>query len=87
MIKTTLKLNTITSIEKFIQLNSGMPFHIDVTSGRYIVDGKSIMGIFSIDTSKPIDCILHTDDENIIGIYKEHLFLTSGIEVISFDQK
>lgn len=81
MKKMTLKLNSITCIEKFVRLNTSMPFHIDVTSGRYIVDGKSIMGIFSIDTSNPISCVLHSDEKELLDIYEERLSQIEGIEV------
>ena len=37
-------------------------FDIDLVSGRYAVDAKSIMGIFSLDLSKPIELNIHTDD-------------------------
>ena len=37
-------------------------FDIDLVSGRYAVDAKSIMGIFSLDLSKPIELDAHTDD-------------------------
>ena len=37
-------------------------FDIDLVSGRYAVDAKSIMGIFSLDLSKPIELDIHTDD-------------------------
>jgi phosphotransferase system HPr-like phosphotransfer protein len=37
-------------------------FDIDLKSGRYAVDAKSIMGIFSLDLSKPIELIAHTED-------------------------
>ena len=34
----------------------------DLVSGRYVIDAKSIMGIFSLDLSKPIDLAIHTED-------------------------
>lgn len=81
--KFTLKLNSISCIKRFVQLNSSMPFHIDVSSGRYIVDGKSIMGIFSIDTSKPIDCSINTENQDLIGLYKGRLAQIPEIEVMN----
>ena len=41
----------------------------DLVSGRYVIDAKSIMGIFSLDLSKDIDLNIH-DDENIDEIMK-----------------
>jgi phosphotransferase system HPr-like phosphotransfer protein len=37
-------------------------FDVDLTSGRYVVDAKSIMGIFSLDLAKPIKVDVHSDD-------------------------
>jgi phosphotransferase system HPr-like phosphotransfer protein len=37
-------------------------YDIDLVSGRYAVDAKSIMGIFSLDLSKPIKLQAHTED-------------------------
>ena len=38
-------------------------FDFDLISGRYVIDAKSIMGIFSLDLSKPIDLTIHTDED------------------------
>lgn len=43
----TVKLNTIDAVKNFVNIVSKYPFDIDLTSGRYVVDAKSIMGIFS----------------------------------------
>ncbi|MCI8581441.1 MAG: HPr family phosphocarrier protein, partial [Dorea sp.] len=48
----------------------------DLVSGRYVIDAKSIMGIFSLDLSKPIDLNIHaseSDIENILNILKPYL--------------
>ena len=37
-------------------------YDFDLISGRYVIDAKSIMGIFSLDLSKPIDLAIHTED-------------------------
>jgi phosphocarrier protein HPr len=37
-------------------------YDIDLVSGRYAIDAKSIMGIFSLDLSKPIELVAHTED-------------------------
>ena len=38
------------------------PYDIELLSGKYIVNAKSIMGIFSLDLSKPIKVQVHADD-------------------------
>ena len=41
----------------------GAPCEVDVLSGRYVIDAKSIMGIFSLDLSKPIDLNIHSETQ------------------------
>ena len=47
----------------------------DLVSGRYVIDAKSIMGIFSLDLSKPIDLNIHADDnvDEIMTMLKPYL--------------
>ena len=57
-----IKLSTIEDIRKFVDIVTRQDYDIDLSSGRYVVDAKSIMGIFSLDLSKPIELEAHTDD-------------------------
>ena len=50
----TIMLNTVTDVKTFVNVVSKYDFDVDLVSGRYAIDGKSIMGIFSLDLSKPI---------------------------------
>ena len=47
-------LKQIDDVKSFVNLTMGKNFEIDLVSGKYIVNAKSIMGIFSLDLSKPI---------------------------------
>jgi len=58
----TIKLSTIDAVKNFVNTVSKYPYEIDLTSGRYVVDAKSIMGIFSLDLSKPIKVEIHADE-------------------------
>ena len=58
----TIKINTINDVKDFVNTVSKYDFDVDLTSGRYVVDAKSIMGIFSLDLSKPIKVEVHSDD-------------------------
>lgn len=49
-----IALNSILDVKSFVNIVSKCDFDIDLTSGRYVVDAKSIMGIFSLDLTKPI---------------------------------
>ena len=55
-------LGSINDVKEFVNAVSRYPFDIDLTSDRYVVDAKSIMGIFSLDLSKPIKVEIHSDD-------------------------
>lgn len=58
----TIKLTTINDVKQFVATVSKCDFDVDLISGRYAVDAKSIMGIFSLDISKEIRLDAHTDD-------------------------
>lgn len=62
MTKTTVSLLAINDVKDFVDIVMKYDFDIDLVSGRYAVDAKSIMGIFSLDLSKPIELNAHTDD-------------------------
>ena len=59
---TTIMLATINDVKSFVSEVSMCDYDVDLLSGRYAVDAKSIMGIFSLDLSKPIRLEAHTDD-------------------------
>lgn len=62
MQKFTIKLNTIDDVKEFVQIVALYDFDIDLISGRYAVDAKSIMGIFSLDLSKPLEIHVHCEN-------------------------
>jgi len=54
-------INSIDKVKSFVNTISKFDFDVDMVSGRYIIDAKSIMGIFSLDLSNPIDLIVHAE--------------------------
>ena len=62
MYETTIQLNAINDVKDFVNKVMLFIYDIDLVSGRYAIDAKSIMGIFSLDLSKPIKLQAHTDD-------------------------
>lgn len=62
MKKVNIKLDSIAAVKKFVSVVSTYDFDVDLASGRYAVDAKSIMGIFSLDLSNAIELIAHTDN-------------------------
>ena len=57
----TIRLNTINDVKLFVNTVAKCDYDVDLISGRYAVDAKSIMGIFSLDLSKPIDLAIHAE--------------------------
>ena len=55
-------LKTIIDVKNFVNAINNFEFDVDLVSGRYVVDAKSIMGIFSLDLSRPITLRAFTDD-------------------------
>ncbi len=61
-----VQINSIGDVKNFVNIVSKYDFDIDLISDRYVVDAKSIMGIFSLDLTKPIELQIHTDDADAI---------------------
>ena len=56
-----ISLNSIDKVKSFVNTITKYDNDFDLVSGRYVIDAKSIMGIFSLDLSKPIDLNIHAD--------------------------
>lgn len=61
MISFDVMLGSINDVKDFVNIVSRYDFDIDLASGRYVVDAKSIMGIFSLDLAKAIKVEAHVD--------------------------
>ncbi|MCD8396730.1 MAG: HPr family phosphocarrier protein [Lachnospiraceae bacterium] len=57
-----ISLNSIDKVKSFVNDITKFDNDFDLVSGRYVIDAKSIMGIFSLDLSKPIDLNIHAED-------------------------
>lgn len=68
-------LNSIEKVKSFVNDITKFDVDFDLVSGRYVIDAKSIMGIFSLDLSKPIDLSIHADDEldSILNVLKPYI--------------
>jgi phosphotransferase system HPr-like phosphotransfer protein len=64
-----ISLNSIDKVKSFVNDLTKFDDDFDLVSGRYVIDAKSIMGIFSLDLSRPIDLTIHATD-NIDEILK-----------------
>ena len=58
----SVMLHTINDVKEFVHTVSTVDFDVDLISGRYAVDAKSIIGIFSLDLSKPLKVNIYSDD-------------------------
>ncbi|MQN01363.1 MAG: HPr family phosphocarrier protein [Lachnospiraceae bacterium] len=61
-----ISLNSIDKVKSFVNTISQFDSDFDLISGRYVIDAKSIMGIFSLDLSSPIDLTIHDDNDAAI---------------------
>ena len=69
-------LNSIDKVKSFVNEITKSVTDFDLVSGRYVIDAKSIMGIFSLDLSKPIDLCIHADEagmNEILEVLKPYL--------------
>ena len=60
-----ISLNSIDKVKSFVNDITKFDVDFDLVSGRYVIDAKSIMGIFSLDISKPIELNIHADEKDI----------------------
>ena len=70
-----ISLNSIDKVKAFVNAITQFEFYFDLISGRYVIDAKSIMGIFSLDLSKPIDLAIHAESnmDEIMEVLKPYL--------------
>ena len=70
-----ISLNSIDKVKSFVNDITKFDYDFDLISGRYVIDAKSIMGIFSLDLSKPIDLNIHADGaalDNVMQIISKY---------------
>lgn len=63
MIRKRVLLPSTKHVTGFVQIVNRFDFEFDLVSGRYVVDGKSIMGIFSLDLMRPCELRIHADPD------------------------
>lgn len=70
--KFSIKLDTVELVKDFVTLTSRIDGDVMIKSDRWIINGKSIMGIFSLDLSKDLDCEIEASEEQV-KIFEEGL--------------
>lgn len=70
-----ISLNSIDKVKSFVNDLTKFDTDFDLVSGRYVIDAKSIMGIFSLDLSKPIDLNIHAESnaDEILNILSPYI--------------
>lgn len=69
-----IKLATLEDVRRFVNIVTAFEGDIDLKSGRYTVDAKSIMGIFSLDLLSPVEMTIHCDNcDKIVENLKEFI--------------
>ena len=62
MKQVNIKLSLAENVKTFVNMVNRYPYDMDLRSGRHVVDAKSILGIFSLDLSKPITLEVYSDE-------------------------
>ena len=70
-----ISLNSIDKVKAFVNDITKFDYDFDLVSGRYVIDAKSIMGIFSLDLSKPIDLNIHAEEnvDTVMDVVKAYV--------------
>lgn len=66
MLKVGIKLYGVEEVKKFVNTISQYEFDFDLTSGRYIIDAKSMIGIFSLNLKNDLTLVIHCDDKAVL---------------------
>ncbi len=62
----TLMLDTLEKVKEFVGIVRTRPYEVDLTSGRYVINGKSIIGIFGLDLTCPVTLKTTVDDPSLL---------------------
>ena len=68
-----LNLNTIKKAQKFNDICITYDCDIDILRGRYVIDAKSILGIFSLDLDVPVEVYIHSNDEYVLSKFNQEM--------------
>jgi phosphotransferase system HPr-like phosphotransfer protein len=69
-----IKLKTIDDVKEFVNICSKYDVDIDVKQGKFTVDGKSILGIFSLNLIEGLSVYILTPDEKVAEDFKRKIF-------------
>lgn len=74
MVERTLKLEKINDVKEFVETMTKFDYQVDIISGRYVMNAKSILGIFSLDLTQPLTLKIHADEcDDLLAAIKPYL--------------
>ncbi len=73
MITVQVLLNNIENVNKFVAKMSEKDYDVDLSSGKYLVNAKSMMGVLSLDLTKPVTVTAETDDATFLEEIDEYI--------------
>lgn len=73
MIIVQVLLNNIDNVNQFVAKMSEKSYDVDLVSGKYLVNAKSMMGVLSLDLTKPVTVNAETDDECFLDEIKDYM--------------
>lgn len=76
-----VKLSTLQDVKKFVDLSTKLEGDVFLQSGQYVVDGKSIMGIFSLSLLEPIEMEIIEKDERELDSFLYELEMAGMLEI------
>lgn len=68
----SISLKEVNDVTNFVNLLTTYDYEVDLVSGRYIVNAKSLLGIYSLDLSKPVKLVIYSDEcDELLAKLKE----------------
>lgn len=58
----TISLTQVSQVQQFVNVVSKVPYDVDMVSGRYTINAKSLLGIYSLDLNRPLQVVMYSDD-------------------------
>ena len=68
MLQKTLLLDRMEDVKAFVELTMQKPYDIELRTEKYIVNAKSIMGVFSLDLTKPLELVAHCEPDDPLAL-------------------
>lgn len=69
MFEKKVSLKTFELCKEYYKITQSLDCDVDLKSDRYVIDAKSLLGIFSLDISKQFICVVHTDNKEVADNY------------------